>query len=73
MIFAVYLAIFFPGSDAPKFVILLLVLALVLFIFNASNAKRLYQFSTQGAYITLLIGLAVTGTFIILSLSQVLF
>jgi len=70
-IFAGYLGIFFPGSGAPKFTILLLVLAVVLFIFNVANAKRLYQFSSQGAYLTLLIGLAVTGIFIILSFSAV--
>lgn len=71
LIFAVYLGIFFPGSGAPKFIILLLVLSIALFIFNVGNAKRLYQFSSQGAYITLLIGLAVTGIFIILSLSGI--
>ena len=70
-IFAGYLAIFFPGSSAPHFVVLLLVLAAVLFIFNVSNAKRLFQFSTLGAYFTLIIGLAVTGIFIILSLAEV--
>jgi len=67
-IFALYIGIFFPGSDAPRFIILLLVLALALFIFNLSNARRLYQFSSSGAYITLLIGLAVTGIFVILSI-----
>ncbi|MEA4925827.1 MAG: PH domain-containing protein [Syntrophomonadaceae bacterium] len=70
-ILAIYLGIFFPGSGAPKFIILLPVLALVLFIFNASNAKRLYQFSSQGAYFTLLLGLAVSGIFIILSFAKV--
>jgi hypothetical protein len=73
MIFAGYLGIFFPGSDAPKFIILLLVLDLALFIFNTSNAKRLYHFTSQGAYITLLLGLLVTGIFIVLSVSQVSF
>lgn len=70
-IFAGYLAIFFPGSSAPNFVVLLLVLAVVLFLFNVSNAKRLFQFSTLGAYFTLIIGLAVTGIFIILSLAEI--
>lgn len=70
-ILAIYLGIFFPGSGAPKFVILLLVLALALFIFNVANARRLYQFSSQGAYITLLIGIMVTGIFIILSVFAV--
>ena len=73
IILTAFLGIFFPGSGAPKFIILLLVLALALFIFNASNAKRLYQFSSQGAYLTLLIGLAVTGIFIILSVAEVSF
>jgi len=72
-ILAGYLGIFFPGSGAPKFIILLLVLALALFVFNVGNAKRLFQFSSQGAYITLLIGLAVTGIFIILSISGIAF
>ncbi|MDD3365538.1 MAG: hypothetical protein PHZ03_11200, partial [Syntrophomonas sp.] len=72
-IFAGYLGIFFPGSGAPKFIILLLVLALALFVFNVGNAKRLFQFSSQGAYMTLLIGLAVTGIFIILSISGIAF
>ncbi|MCX5780129.1 MAG: PH domain-containing protein [Firmicutes bacterium] len=66
--YAAYLAIFFPGSGAPKFVILLLVLAIALFFFNASNAKRIYQFSAAGAHMTLIISLLVTGMFIILSL-----
>jgi len=70
-VFASYIGIFFPGSNAPRFIILLLVLALVLFIFNLSNARRLYQFSSQGAYITLLVGLAVTGIFVILSIAGV--
>jgi hypothetical protein len=72
-IFAGYLGIFFPGSGAPKFIILLLVLALALFVFNVGNAKRLFQFSSQGAYMTLLVGLAVTGIFIILSISGIAF
>jgi Protein of unknown function (DUF2679). len=70
-VLATYLGIFFPGSGAPKFIILLPVLALVLFIFNSSNARRLYQFSSQGAYFTLLLGIAVSGIFIILSLAKV--
>lgn len=70
-VFAGYLGIFFPGSGAPRFIILLLVLAIALFVFNVSNAKRLYQFSSQGAYMTLLIGVVVTGIFIILSISGI--
>lgn len=70
-LFAGYVGIFFPGSGAPRFIILLLVLALALFVFNVGNARRLYQFSSQGAYVTLLIGLAVTGIFIILSISGI--
>ncbi len=70
-IFAGYVAIFFPGSEAPRFIILLLVLAVALFLFNVSNAKRLFQFSDQGAYMTLLVGLAVTGIFVLLSISEV--
>lgn len=69
--FAVYIAIFFPGSGASPFVVLLLVLAFVLFLFNMSNSSRLFQFSPQGGYITLLISLFVTGIFIILSISEI--
>lgn len=69
--FAVYLAAFFPGSGAPPFVVLLLVLAVALFFFNIGNAGRLYQFSEMGGYILLIIGLAVTGIFLILALSEI--
>lgn len=70
-LFAAYLAIFFPGSGAPPFVILLLVLAVALFFFSIGNAGRLYQFSQTGGYMLLLLGLAVTGIFLILSLSEI--
>lgn len=70
-VFAIYLAVFFPGSGAPRFTVLLLVLAVALFFFNISNANRLYQFSEQGGYILMVIGLAVTGTFFILSLTEI--
>lgn len=71
LFFSVYLAVFFPGSTAPNFIVLLLVLAVALFFFNIGNAGRLYQFSTQGAYFLLLIGIAVTGIFLILSLGEI--
>lgn len=71
VIFAAYLGIFYPGSGAPKFIILLLVLALAMYFFNASNAKRMYQFSAAGANMTLLIGVLVTGMFIILSFASI--
>lgn len=70
-IFALYLLIFFPGSGAPSFVILLLILATALFFFNLGNAARLYQFSTTGGYVLLVVGIAVTGIFLILSLSEI--
>ncbi len=70
-IFALYTAIFFPGSGAPNFIILLLVLAVGIFFFNISNAARLYQFSDTGGCVLLVLGLAVTGIFIILSLSEI--
>lgn len=70
-VFALYLAIFFPGSGAPPFTILLLVLALALFFFNVGNAGRLFQFSSTGGYVLQVIGLAVTGLFIILALSEI--
>jgi hypothetical protein len=71
LLFAAYLAIFFPNSGAPPFVVLLLVLAVALFFFNISNAGRLFQFSEMGGYILLLIGIAVTGIFLILALSEI--
>ncbi|MDD4803065.1 MAG: PH domain-containing protein [Syntrophomonas sp.] len=70
-LFAGYISVFFPGSGAPKMIVLLVVLALALFGFNTDNAKRLFQFSTQGAYITLLLGLGVTGMFFILSFIEI--
>ncbi len=71
IIFALYLAIFFPGSGAPPFTVLLLVLAVALFFFNMGNAGRLFQFSGTGAHILLIIGIAVTGIFMILALSEI--
>jgi len=71
VMFSLYLGIFFPGSGAPRFIILLLVLAIALFFFNIGNAGRLFQFSSQGGYILLVIGIAVTGIFLILSLSEI--
>ena len=70
-IFALYLAVFFPGSGAPPFTVLLLVLAVALFFFNMGNAGRLFQFSATGAHILLVIGIAVTGIFMILALSEI--
>lgn len=70
-IFAIYLAIFYPGSGAPSFTILLLVLAIALFFFNIGNAGRLFQFSSTGGYVLQVISLAVTGLFIILALSEI--
>ncbi|MGI5912615.1 MAG: PH domain-containing protein [Syntrophomonadaceae bacterium] len=69
--FGLYLALFFPGSGAPKFTILLLILAVALFFFNISNAGRVYQFSSTGGYIIQLINLGVTGLFIILAFSEI--
>ncbi|HEX3011939.1 MAG TPA: PH domain-containing protein [Syntrophomonadaceae bacterium] len=73
ILFAAYLIAFYPGSSAPRFTILLLVLAVALFFFNISNASRLYNFSEQGGYILMGVGLAVTGTFFILALSEISF
>lgn len=69
--FGIYMGVFFPGSGAPRFIVLLLVLGVALFFFNISNAGKLFQFSDTGGYILLLIGLAVTGTFFILALSEI--
>ncbi len=70
-LFALYLLVFYPGSGAPSFVVLLLILAAALFFFNLGNAARLYQFSTTGGYILMVVGIAVTGIFLILSLSEI--
>ena len=72
-LFCIYVAIFFPNSGADRLIILLVVLAINLYIFNNANAKRLYQFSQQGGYFTLLIGMAVTGIFMILAVVQISF
>ncbi|HWQ75452.1 MAG TPA: PH domain-containing protein [Syntrophomonas sp.] len=72
-VFCLYVAIFFPNSGADRLIILLVVLAIDLYLFNNANAKRLYQFSQQGGYFTLLIGMAVTGIFLILSIVQISF
>jgi hypothetical protein len=71
LVFGIYMGIFFPGSGAPHFIVLLLVLAVALFFFTISNAGRLFQFSDTGGYVLLLIGLAVTGTFFILAFSEI--
>lgn len=68
--YGLYLAMFFPGSGAPNFIIILLVLALALFFFNIGNAERLYQFSSTGGYALLAIGILVTGIFFILTLGE---
>ncbi|HPF21177.1 MAG TPA: PH domain-containing protein, partial [Syntrophomonas sp.] len=73
ILFCLYVAIFFPRSNADPLIILLVVLAINLYLFNNANAKRLYQFSQQGGYFTLLIGMAVTGIFLILSIVQISF
>jgi hypothetical protein len=73
VLFALYMVLFYPGSGAQPFTVLLLVLALALYFFNVSNASRLYNFSEQGGYILMGVGLAVTGTFLILALSEISF
>lgn len=70
-VFAGYMGLFYPHSGVPRFIILLLVLAVALFFFSISNASRLYQFSSSGGYILLVIGIAVTGIFMILALSEI--
>ncbi len=70
-LYGLYLLIFFPSSGAPPFIILLLILAIALFFFTLGNAARLYQFSTTGGYVMLMVGIAVTGIFFILSLSEI--
>lgn len=70
-VLCLYVAIFYPGSSAPEFIVLLVVLAIALFFFNVSNAARLVQFSEIGGYLTLLVGVAVTGAFIIMSFATI--
>lgn len=73
VILALLIGAFFPGSGAPNMIVLLGVLALALYAFNAGNAKRLYQFSPSGADVTLLIALGVNGIFIILTVIGIWF
>jgi hypothetical protein len=70
-IYLFYLGIFFPGSGAPRLLILLPVLAAGLFLFNLFNAARLYIFTSQGSYFLLVLSIAVTGIFFILSLGEI--
>lgn len=69
--YGVYLAAFFPGSSAPRFLMLLPVLAIALLVFNIGNAQRLYQFSSGGGYALLALSILVTGIFFILSLGEI--
>ncbi|MEN6350968.1 MAG: PH domain-containing protein [Syntrophomonas sp.] len=72
--YAVYLGIFFPWSSADsmyKIIILLLVLAVCLFFFTLGNANRLYHFSPNGGYFLLVLGIMVTGIFIIISVAEI--
>jgi hypothetical protein len=61
LVYIAYEAIFSPGSGAPRIIILFSVLAVALFFFNTSNAKRLFYFSSVGGNIMLALGLAVTA------------
>lgn len=61
------------STGAPKIIVLLLVLALALYVFNSGNAHRLYQFSPTAADATLLLALMVNGIFIILSVVGIWF
>lgn len=69
--YIIYLLVFFPGSGAPKLIVLLLVLAVGLFFFNTSNAARLYQFSAGGGYAILALGIIVNGIFFIVSFGEI--
>lgn len=71
IMYGLYLLIFFPGSGAPKLVILLLVLAVAVFFFNISNAARIYQFSSGGGYAILALGVLVNGIFFIVSFGEI--
>ncbi|MGI6435913.1 MAG: PH domain-containing protein [Syntrophomonadaceae bacterium] len=71
VMYGLYLLVFFPGSGAPKLVILLLVLAIAVFFFNISNAARIYQFSSGGGYAILALGVLVNGIFFIVSFGEI--
>jgi len=66
-----YIGAFYPSSGAPKFVILLLILAIALFAFNAGNAKRIYAFSELGSYVTMMMTIFVSGIFLVLSVMAI--
>ncbi|MDO4540155.1 MAG: PH domain-containing protein [Syntrophomonadaceae bacterium] len=72
LVYIVFMAIFYPGSGADPITVLLLVLAIPLFFFNVSNASRIIQFSESGAYMMLILGVLVTGIFLILTASEIL-
>lgn len=69
--YGAYMAIFFPGSSSPDFIMLLPVLAIALLCFNIGNAERLYQFNSGGGYALLALSIFVTGIFFILSLGEI--
>ncbi|MDR1159237.1 MAG: PH domain-containing protein, partial [Syntrophomonadaceae bacterium] len=62
VLYFLFLIVFFPRSDGNSFIVLLLVLALALLLFNINNAKRLYQFSETGSYFLLVLSSVITLT-----------
>jgi len=72
LLYILFIAIFYPMSEAAPITILLLVLAIPLFLLTESNAARLIQFSEMGAYVMLVLGLLVTMLFFILSITEIL-
>lgn len=67
----IYLAIFFPGSGANPRIILLLVLALGIFVFNMINASRLFHYVPMAAYLLWLVGVIINIAFMVISMSVV--
>ncbi|MGE5371193.1 MAG: PH domain-containing protein [Solirubrobacterales bacterium] len=67
----VYLAIFFPGSAAPRISMLFLPLAVGLFVFNMVNASRIFHYAKMGAYGIWLIQLMVSIGFLVADFSTI--
>ncbi|MGI6487039.1 MAG: hypothetical protein GX964_07745 [Syntrophomonadaceae bacterium] len=59
----VYLVLFFPGSGAPRLLVLLPALGIGLFAFNIFNCSRLYYFMPNVAYFIWILGAAILTAF----------
>lgn len=59
----IYLILFFPGSGAPRLLVLLPALGIGLFAFNVFNCSRLYYFMPNVAYFIWILGVAILTAF----------